>query len=71
MDLALDLERGLEVDLAGMRAQVGDFFGEMRPACACASASATQTARQSLRRSSSEKSVRSRALPYLQENGEA
>ena len=41
------------------------------PLAACASASATHTARQSRRRVCSEKSARSSARPYLHENGEA
>ena len=41
------------------------------PCAHCASAKATHTARQSLRRLVSEKSERSSALPYLHENGEA
>ena len=71
MDLVLDFERGLDVDLVCVRADVGESSGETNPYRFCASASATQTWRHSLRRCSSEKSARNSARPYLHENGEA
>ena len=53
-------------------AHIGEFGRvDTSPYAACASASATQTARHSRRRFSSEKSERSSARPYLHENGEA
>ena len=70
MDLALDLERGVQVDVAGVGPEIGDLLGETSPSAACASARATQTARHNFRRVSSENSERSSARPYLQENGD-
>ena len=71
VDLALDRQRRLDIDLAGVRAQVVELGLATSPCAACASASATHTARQSRRRVASEKSARSSARPYLHENGEA
>ena len=56
---------------AGVRAQIVELGRRDQSLRRCASASATQTARQSRRRVCSEKSERSSARPYLHENGEA
>ena len=71
MDLALDLERRFDVDLAGVRAQIVDLglldqplgglrFGQRDPYGAPEPAALF-----------SEKSERKLARPYLHENGEA
>ncbi len=71
-DLALDLERSLDVHRRSACARrSASSSAETRPLRICDSASATQTARHSRRRPRSENSSRNSARPYLHENGDA